>query len=394
MAPMVEADRDGRLDARERSSLARHLASCESCRALVSDLERLRDLAARPRLPPVTELEHQRGRLALLRAGVTMGPQSTSGAPNPGLLRRPFSRPAARMAGGIVLVAAVGAIVIASKAVTLGPQSTLGAPNPRPAETASQATGTTPAPSDPAPQATGVQKSARTETRVTGSEEARFERSSTVGVERVELSEGAVDLEVRPLVAGERFLVATGDAEVEVRGTVFHVEAHSRRLTRVSVSEGKVEVRYAGAMITLEAGSSWSASPDGSGAANSPKLRPQTTGASPSATVPVTDRGKVASTGSAAAAASAAPAGASSFGEGVRLIERGDYAAAAEKLDAFRLANPGDQRAEDAAYLSILALQRAGRREAAVEAARRYLDRYPHGFRRAEAQAIIAASPH
>ena len=173
MAPMVEADRDGRLDARERSSLARHLAACESCRTLVRDLDRLRDMAVRPRLPPVTELEHQRGRLALLRAGVTMGSQSTLGAPTPG-----------------------------------------------PVEPAPQATGATLAPSDPAPQATGEQKSARTETRVTGAEDARFERSSAAGVERVELSEGAVDLEVRPLGVGERFLVATGDAEVEVRGTV------------------------------------------------------------------------------------------------------------------------------------------------------------------------------
>ena len=79
----------------------------------------------------------------------------------------------------------------------------------------------------------------------------------------------------------------------------------------------------------------------------------------------------------------------------MRLIARGDYAARADKLDAYQHANPADARAEDAAYLSVLALQRAGRREAAVAAARRYLQRYPRGYRRSEVQAIAARSaPH
>lgn len=66
MAAMVEAGRDGRLDAREQDSLARHLAACASCRALDADLALLGGLAARPILPPRTPLEHQRSRLALL----------------------------------------------------------------------------------------------------------------------------------------------------------------------------------------------------------------------------------------------------------------------------------------------------------------------------------------
>jgi len=78
------------------------------------------------------------------------------------------------------------------------------------------------------------------------------------------------------------------------------------------------------------------------------------------------------------------------FAEGMRLIARGDYAAGADKLDAYQHENPSDARAEDAAYLSVLALQRAGRREAAVAAARRYLQQYPKGYRRGEVQAILA----
>jgi hypothetical protein len=38
----------------------------------------------------------------------------------------------------------------------------------------------------------------------------------------------------------------------------------------------------------------------------------------------------------------------------------------------------------------VIALQRAGRKDEARAAARRYLTRYPHGYRRAEAEAIVA----
>jgi outer membrane protein assembly factor BamD (BamD/ComL family) len=83
------------------------------------------------------------------------------------------------------------------------------------------------------------------------------------------------------------------------------------------------------------------------------------------------------------------PTPSKAFAEGVGLIERGDYATAADKLDAFRRANPGDARAEDAAYLTILALQRAGRKAAAAEAARRYLELYPGSARRGAVQKVV-----
>jgi hypothetical protein len=81
---------------------------------------------------------------------------------------------------------------------------------------------------------------------------------------------------------------------------------------------------------------------------------------------------------------------ASGLAQGVELIERGDYGAAAERLRSFRQSHPTDVRAQDAAFLGVLALERAGRHAAAVTAAREYLATYPKGYRRAEAQAIIA----
>ena len=81
---------------------------------------------------------------------------------------------------------------------------------------------------------------------------------------------------------------------------------------------------------------------------------------------------------------------ASGLADGVELIERGDYGAAAERLQSFRQSHPTDVRAQDAAFLGVLALERAGRHAAAVTAAREYLASYPKGYRRAEAQAILA----
>jgi hypothetical protein len=119
-----------------------------------------------------------------------------------------------------------------------------------------------------------------------------------------------------------------------------------------------------------------------------PREAPRRPGTGPTGRAP---RGATSSATAASANPVAAGDDAKAFAEGMRLIARGDYAAGADKLDAYQHANPSDARAEDAAYLSVLALQRAGRRDAAVAAARRYLQQYPRGYRHAEVQAIAAA---
>jgi TolA-binding protein len=219
---------------------------------------------------------------------------------------------------------------------------------------------------------------------------ASFHRARVGTVERVELDDGTIDLHVRPLLAEERFLVATGDAEVEVRGTAFRVEARQRRLASVAVSEGKVEVRYAGATMLLRAGESWSLAQD------APAAAAETEGSRASSASAKGARSRDdAASGTPGVAKSARGAGASSkaFAEGMRMIERGDYAAGADKLDAYRRANPQDARAEDAAYIAVIALQRAGRKDDAAAAAKRYLRDFPNGYRRAEVQAIALKSP-
>jgi hypothetical protein len=78
------------------------------------------------------------------------------------------------------------------------------------------------------------------------------------------LARGAVSAHVTKLRAGERFVVATSDAEVEVRGTRFQVSVVPRDeacgqgvVTRVDVSEGVVVVRSLGQEARVEAGHHW-----------------------------------------------------------------------------------------------------------------------------------------
>ena len=78
------------------------------------------------------------------------------------------------------------------------------------------------------------------------------------------------------------------------------------------------------------------------------------------------------------------------FAAGVGSMEQGNFGEAIERLGAFRKSHPTDSRSEDAAFLLIVALQRAGRNEAAAKAARDYLASYPSGYRRGEAQRIAA----
>jgi len=366
MAPMVEARRDGRLDARESASIERHIAGCASCRALEAELGRLAELSRRPLRSDVSPLEHQRGRVSLLRAAASVSTGAERAAP-----RRP--RLAAALAvAAIALLGAAGAGLKPSA----GP-APLALKLPRP-------------PTLPLEMA----RAEATVTASPGSGDARFERTRADDVERVALYEGAIDLQVPRLGPRARFLVTTADAEVEVRGTRFRVEAHRAHIAAVAVTEGKVEVRYQGTSTLLLPGMSWAPAAPTALATPTAPAASVTDAAALSAGAPSAGPGASAArplSRRAPAAVPAPPRATSAFADGVRLIERGDYAAAAEKLEAFSAAAPGDERAEDAAFLAVLALQRAGRLDAAAVAARRYLDRYPRGRRRADAEAIAAA---
>jgi TolA-binding protein len=223
--------------------------------------------------------------------------------------------------------------------------------------------------------------------------EARFERQAQTGtvgrsLERVRLYEGKVDVHVEPLAEGQRFLVATGDAEAEVRGTRFSVRAADDILQEVVVHEGRVELRRGALVTMLSAGEVWRI-PEHAARIHAPAE-------APARRIYATPRKEPAPRSTAAPGAkdpSPAPQrdkGASSraFADAVGKLEAGDFDGASEALLGFAEAHGSDARAEDADFLAIVALQRAGKQEAAAQAARQYLRRYPEGARRAEARAI------
>lgn len=355
MELLVEAKRDGRLGNRELSSIDRHLATCASCAELARDLDRVRVLLRAP-TPTPTPLELQRGRLKLLHEAAVSPP-----------------RVRGRKGPTTAIVLALAAVC----ALLIGLQRRA-AENSNAVAAASSASASAPV---------------RTVTTVAPESGARFLRSVAGGTETVTLESGAVTLSVRHLDVGERFLVKTGDAEVEVRGTVFRVEAADDRLRNVAVVEGKVEVRFRGDIVLLTVNERWDRPADAP-PVSTPIARDRAR-VTPSATAPLalSFPGKRASITPPPppSAKPAAEDGTAAFVEGMGMMERGDYGAAAHHLEAFSQSHPGDDRAEDAAFLVILALQRAGRPTEAAAAARRYLSGYPAGFRRAQARAIAEA---
>ena len=70
------------------------------------------------------------------------------------------------------------------------------------------------------------------------------------------------------------------------------------------------------------------------------------------------------------------------------LLDAGANRQAAAGFASFVEAHPHDPRAEDAAYLFVIALQRSGSDDDARRAAQDYLRRYPGGFRRAEVEKL------
>jgi TolA-binding protein len=96
-----------------------------------------------------------------------------------------------------------------------------------------------------------------------------------------------------------------------------------------------------------------------------------------------------AATSSATSPVAAPTSGASQeFADAMESLSRGDFGASAGKLSGFASAHPRDPRAEEAAYLQAIALERAGRLPEAQAAARRYLAAYPDGAHRAQVRRL------
>jgi hypothetical protein len=203
--------------------------------------------------------------------------------------------------------------------------------------------------------------------------------------QRLALDAGSVELHVAKLAPDHRFIVATPDTEVEVRGTRFAVsvvtpdpECGSGVRTRVAVTEGVVVVRHAGAEDRVALGEQWPLGCPRTATATSTQAARATGNGAAMSSAPSTNSTLAEQNGLYAAAASAK--------------RRGDLRGALAALDRFLASYPASPLAESAAVERMRLLQSTSRGRSVV-AAKEYLARYPNGFAHAEAEAIAAETP-
>lgn len=79
---------------------------------------------------------------------------------------------------------------------------------------------------------------------------------------------------------------------------------------------------------------------------------------------------------------------ASDFRAALAALDSGNPSLAATLFATFLARHPTDRRREDAAYLRVIALQRAGNASATRDAARSYLRQFPNAFRRTEIEPL------
>ena len=350
----VEAMRDGRLDGAELARFGRHLTGCPACTREVEALELLAERlrATDPGSAGTDELRVCRERTRLLAA-----------------FDRAHVAPARRWRAPRRLLwpAAVAATVATMVAAT--PAGLFTSWRGRPA-------------TQPVRQLAAVIHSDAT---ALWSERAEGERKTIV------LQRGALSIHVDHPVGqpatpwprgAARFVVVLPDGELEDLGTTFTVSAEDGHTTRVAVQEGSVVLRLRGRPpVAIGVGETW--------------IRPRVeTPAAPPAGVRPSPPPRLASPPRAPsiAPAIARPDPSLALQAAMAALHAGDNREAAAGFASFLARHPRDPRAEDAAYLRVLALQRCRAPADMRSAAQDYLRRYPAGFRRAEIERL-AASP-
>jgi hypothetical protein len=239
--------------------------------------------------------------------------------------------------------------------------------------------------------------------------------------QRFALKSGAVSARVSRLFAGERFVVDTRDAEVEVHGTAFRVAVvpgepgcGGGSTTRVSVVEGVVRVRAGGLETDVPAGGAWPAGCDErparaertgerararairrAEAARPAAPAPPAEAPAPEAAAPVAAAPTQTPTPKLAEAPASKPAPLASslaaendlFAAAVRAKKEGRPEDAARLFGELATSHPGSPLVESALVqrMKLLATLDPA---AAARAAAAYLERYPSGFARPEAQAL------
>lgn len=351
----VEALRDGRLTGAEVTRFQSHVRACPACAQEMRALAELGDaLRSAPASPEAHELHVRRERTRLLAAF------DASLVPVPARSRRKL---------WLGAVAAL-ALSIALLALRLHPSRTV-------------------TPGVASPESVKVQAATTT----------KWSRRAENKLETITLETGTLSIRVDHQLPHRRLLVLLPDGELEDIGTTFSVTAAAGHTTQVTVQDGAVILRLRDApALTLRAGDSWIPAPAPTTAPPAPSQAPARPvlpahGAKPA---PVPVPASSISDSDAANFPRVSPVAepvrpaepAVDFRAAMAAFTAGDNARAASLFAAFLSQHPRDSRAEDATYLRVLALQRAGNLSGMKQAAAEYLKRYPHGFRHAEVEPL------
>jgi ferric-dicitrate binding protein FerR (iron transport regulator) len=192
-----------------------------------------------------------------------------------------------------------------------------------------------------------------------------------------ELSSGAIHADVAKLQPNERFILRTGDAEVEVHGTSFDVlrvtpdpSCGNGTSTRVNVREGVVAVRAGGVETFVRANESW------------PVCAPQPIASE-------SDTGAMAASRPVSGPKSTLAAENDLFEKAIGRKRAGDTSGAIAACDELLTRFPSSHLAQSA-YGERMRLLRSVDKARAKAAARDYLRRYPNGFARKDAELVLA----
>jgi hypothetical protein len=335
----VEAMRDGRLAGAALTSFGRHLSACRTCAQEAKALDTLAVALADD--APADELRVSRARTRLLAA--------FDGAMVAG---RPHHRARWTWLGGSVAAAAIAfAVLLFAR----------------------------PQPVAPLKVASNVQIQPDVDTI--------WQRQVDGDAERIVLQRGSLSIHVsHPVGRAARLVVALPDGELEDIGTTFTVTAADGHTTRVAVTDGSVLLRIAGrGPVALDAGQTWTAQPLATTQAEADVPRAEAARVVPHDRKPAA---KISGPRLPPPRPADEPASSSEFRALVRSLGSGDACRAAAGFAGYAARYPAEARAEDAAYLQIIALQRCGLADDTRRAAREFLIRHPSAFRRAEVERL------
>lgn len=366
----VEAVRDERLRGADRAAWERHAAQCAECTAEARALAKLSSILQTTEAPAQDDLAVRRARQRLLAKA-----DEAATKRRPVLIRR-----------GIFTGAALAAVALLA---IFGPRWFA--------------------------RDAGAHMTAHID--IAPKPGASWSQRSEDHTDVIDLRAGALAISVHDRPENQHVIVKLPDGELEDIGTVFDVNVENERTTEVLVKEGKVELRLRDmSPVVLSAGDVWRARPiapslDVSSAPSSIAEMPGSEADPKKADAAPGDAPTAAGSASATAAPSSAPGSASAspsasasaavaavdpatiqFRRAMAALRAGAYAEAAEAFRAFRANYPQDPRAEDAAYLRVVALSRGGQKDAARTAAEDYKTNFPQGFRGREVAPLTTGS--